>query len=477
MSTGTQSPIRVADATALVEKNFESEIVPLLCDYIRIPNKSPDFDPKWKENGHMQRATKLIEQWCSSRNLSGLTVEVVELEGRTPLIYMELPGKGDDTVLLYGHLDKQPEMVGWRDGLGPWEPVRDGDRLYGRGGADDGYAAFASLTALEILQDQGLDHSRCVVLIEGCEESGSYDLPFYIDHLAERIGSPSLVVCLDSGCGDYERLWNTTSLRGMVSGELEVEILREGVHSGDASGVVPDTFRIARALLSRLEDEMTGKLIPTGLHVDIPQQRIDQARITAEVLGGKVHSKFPFVAGSSAIKAENAELILNRTWRPTLTVTGAEGLPSLPDAGNVLRPKTALKLSLRLPPTLKGEDAEAIVHELLVKDPPYGARIGFKAAGSCEGWNAPPIVSWLETAVAEASRSFYGAPPAAMGEGGSIPFMGMLGEKFPEAQFLITGVLGPESNAHGPNEFLHIPSAKRLSACVASVLVRQFETS
>ena len=477
MSTGTQTPIRVADATSLVENSFESEIVPLLCDYIRIPNKSPDFDPQWREHGYMHEATRLIEGWCRARSLSELTVEVVELEGRTPLIYMELPGKGDDTVLLYGHLDKQPEMVGWRDGLGPWEPVRDGDRLYGRGGADDGYAAFASLTALEILQDQGLDHSRCVILIEGCEESGSYDLPYYIDHLKERIGKPSLVVCLDSGCGDYDRLWNTTSLRGMVSGELEVEILREGVHSGDASGIVPDSFRIARQLISRLEDEVSGKLLPTGLHVDIPQQRIDQARITAEVLGDKVHSKFPFVTGSGPMGAENHELILNRTWRPTLTVTGAEGLPSLENAGNVLRPGTALKLSLRLPPTLKGDAAEAVVRDTLLADPPYGAKVAFKAGGACEGWNAPPIVPWLENAVAEASHSFYGNPPAAMGEGGTIPFMGMLGEKFPEAQFLITGVLGPESNAHGPNEFLHIPSAKKLSSCVASVLVRHYERS
>ncbi|MAB80992.1 MAG: peptidase M20 [Planctomycetes bacterium] len=477
MSTTTRSPIQVADAIDLVEHNFTSEIVPLLCDYIRIPNKSPDFDPNWKENGHMHRATKLIEDWCRSRSLGGLTVEVVELEGRTPLIYMELPGKGDDTVLLYGHLDKQPEMVGWRDGLGPWEPVIEGDRLYGRGGADDGYAAFASLTALEILQDQGLDHSRCVILIEGCEESGSYDLPFYIDHLADRIGTPSLVVCLDSGCGDYERLWSTTSLRGMVSGELQVEILNEGVHSGDASGIVPDSFRIARAVLSRLEDEHSGRLLPSDLHVDIPQQRIEQARISAEVLGGKVFDKFPFAGNSGPVEAENADLILNRTWRPTLTVTGADGLPPLQDAGNVLRPATTLKLSLRLPPTLRGKKALEIISETLEDRPPYGARISFNAQAGCDGWNAPETAPWLDSAVAEASESFYGAGPAAMGEGGTIPFMGMLGDKFPSAQFLITGVLGPESNAHGPNEFLHIPSARRLSACVASVLVRQFAAS
>jgi acetylornithine deacetylase/succinyl-diaminopimelate desuccinylase-like protein len=249
------------------------------------------------------------------------------------------------------------------------------------------------------------------------------------------------------------------------------------VHSGDASGIVPDSFRIARAVLSRLEDEQSGKLLPPDLHVDIPKQRIEQARISAEVLGGKVFGKFPFAGNSGPVEAENADLILNRTWRPTLTVTGADGLPSLQDAGNVLRPATTLKLSLRLPPTLRGKKALAIVNEILEDRPPYGARVSFKAQAGCDGWNAPETAPWLDTAVAEASESFYGAGPAAMGEGGTIPFMGMLGDKFPAAQFLITGVLGPESNAHGPNEFLHIPSARRLSACVASVLVRQFEAS
>ena len=469
-----QSPIDKAKAEAYVERAWEKDIVPTITEYIRIPNKSPHFDKDWQKSGHMKKAADLIEAWCKKRKLPGLKLERVQLADRTPLFYMELPAQGggsnDDTVVLYGHFDKQPEMSGWRDGLGPWEPVREGDRLYGRGGADDGYATVASLTALEVLAEQGIPHARCVVLIEGCEESGSYDLPAYIDHLEKRIGSPSLVVCLDSGCGDYERLWNTTSLRGLLGGSLVVEILREGVHSGDASGIVPDSFRILRTVLSRLEDETSGKVRCEAVHVPIPEQRAAQAKKTAKILAKTVHTKFPFVAGAKPMEKDIAQLILNRTWRPVLTITGQEGMPDLVNAGNVLRPKTAVKVSLRLPPRCAGERALKAVKTLLEKDPPYGAEVRFESADATEGWDAPPIAPWLEESVARASEAHFGNPSASMGEGGTIPFMGMLGKKFPEAQFLITGVLGPESNAHGPNEFLHVPTGRRLTACVAQVL-------
>jgi acetylornithine deacetylase/succinyl-diaminopimelate desuccinylase-like protein len=472
MERTTTSPRLDADATfAFVDGVWENDIVPQLVEYIAIPNKSPTFDPDWAEHGHMERAVTLIETWCRKQEIPGLSVEVVRLEGRTPLIYMEIPGEGDDTVLLYGHLDKQPEMAGWRKDLGPWKPVREGDKLYGRGGADDGYSAFASLTAIRAVHEAGRKHARCVVLIEGCEESGSFDLPYYIDHLADRIGQPTLVVCLDSGCGDYERLWSTTSLRGMVVGNLRVEILDEGVHSGDASGVVPSSFRIARQILSRLEDERTGAILPAELQAAIPEQRVQQAAAAAKVLGGAIHGKFPFVTGAKPTRSELPELVLNRTWRPALSVTGAEGLPPLDNAGNVLRPFTSLKLSLRVPPTADADRATAFVKALLEKDPPYGARVSFDGEGGGQGWNAPALASWLESSVAVASEAYFGHAAAYMGEGGSIPFMGMLGEKFPEAQFLITGVLGPHSNAHGPNEFLHIPTGKKVTCCVAQVLV------
>ncbi len=466
-----------ARLSRFVENLWDAEIVPQLVEYIRIPNKSPMFDAKWVEHGYMDAAVSLMETWARSKlaQLPGATLEVVRLEGRTPLIYIEIPGSGDDTVMLYGHLDKQPEMTGWSEGLDPWTPVIRGDKLYGRGGADDGYAIFGSLAALLALHEQGLAHSRCVVMIEACEESGSYDLPFYVDHLAARIGSPSLVVCLDSGCGNYDQLWLTTSLRGMTGGTLTVQVLEEGVHSGDASGVVPSSFRILRELLSRLEDPATGEIQPKELYVEIPEQRIAQARLSAEVLGADIYNKFPWVEGMQPVTHDLAELVLNRTWRPQLAVTGVDGIPPLDSAGNVLRPHTSVKLSLRVPPTLSGAKAGAFVKQLLEKDPPYGAKVSFTLEKDGSGWNAPQLSTWLEQAVGDASQHYFGAPATYMGEGGSIPFMGMLGEKFPKAQFLITGVLGPHSNAHGPNEFLHIPTGKKVTMVVAEVVARHYE--
>jgi acetylornithine deacetylase/succinyl-diaminopimelate desuccinylase-like protein len=451
---------------------WDQEILPSLYEYIRIPNKSPAYEPRWQKE--MDRAVALIEGWCRKQPIAGLSVQVVRLENRTPVIFMEIPGEGSETVLLYGHLDKQPEMTGWRQGLSPWQPVREGDKLYGRGGADDGYSSFASLAAIRLVQEQKLSHARCVVLIEGCEESGSTDLPAYIAHLAPNIGKPSLVVCLDSGCGNYEQLWTTTSLRGMVAGNLRVDILNEGVHSGDASGIVPESFRILRQLLERIDDEQTGRVKIDALNVQIPAERLKQARLTAEVLGDEVWNKFPWVAGARPVVTDKIEMILNRSWRPALSITGIDGLPPLGSAGNVLRPYTACKISLRIPPRIDPVAATKLVKETLEKDPPYGARVTFEGEKASTGWDAPPLAQWLSSSVDRASRNFFGKPPMAFGEGGTIPFMGMLGEKFPEAQFLITGVLGPGSNAHGPNEFLHVPTGVRLTACVANVIADHF---
>ncbi len=368
-------------------------------------------------------------------------------------------------------------MTGWDPDLGPWKPVLRGDKLYGRGGADDGYAIFGSLAAIQALQEQGVPHARCVLLIEACEESGSYDLPAYVDHLAPRIGKPSLVVCLDSGCGNYEQLWCTTSLRGLAGGNLTVKVLHEGVHSGDASGVVPSSFRLLRQLLSRLEDEATGRIIVEGLHVEIPAERVEQARKVAEVLGKDVYAKFPFLDGMSPMSGDLAELVLNRTWRPALSVTGVDGMPPLASAGNVLRPYTSVKLSLRLPPTLDGKKAGELLKDVLLKDPPNGAHVELELEKASSGWNAPAQSPWLTQAIEAASQAAFGKPAMYMGEGGSIPFMGMLGEKFPGAQFMITGVLGPHSNAHGPNEFLHIPMGKRVTQCVSHVIAEHYLAS
>jgi len=460
---------------SFVDQKWNDEIVPELMEYIKIPNKSPHFDPDWEEHGYMENAVQQIFAWCNKQDIPGMKAEIVRLPERTPVIFMEIPGQSDDTILLYGHLDKQPEMTGWADGLGPWVPVLRGDKLYGRGGADDGYAAFGSLTAIMAVQKEQLPHARCVVIIEACEESGSYDLPFYIEHLSDRIGTPSLVICLDSGAGNYEQLWLTVSLRGLAAGTLRADVLNEGVHSGYASGVVPSSFRVLRQLLSRLENETTGQVLPDYLHAEIPAQRLDQTREVAEALGDKVFSAYPFTEGTRPMAENNFERLLNRTWRPALSVTGADGLPSLASAGNVLRPHTSLKLSMRLPPTVDGDEATRKMKQTLEENPPQGARVQFHPDQAASGWNAPAVAPWLHASLDKASLAAYGQGVMYMGEGGTIPFMAMLGDAFPRAQFMITGVLGPNSNAHGPNEFLHIPFARKLTGCVAQVICDHFQ--
>lgn len=469
----TIDPEAVVDRT---HRRWVDDIEPALHRYIEVPALSVAFDPDWEAHGHLDRVVADAAAWAEGCAIAGLEVEVVRLPGRTPILWFDVPAFGDaapadDQVLLYGHFDKQPPMEGWRDGLGPWTPVVVDERLYGRGGADDGYAVYASLAAIEAVQADGGSHARCVGIIETSEESGSPDLPAYVDHLADRL-DPTLVVCLDSFCGDYERLWTTTSLRGMLSGTLTVEVLTEGVHSGSASGVVPDSFRLARRLLDRLEDPDTGRIVVSELHAAVPVGRQAELEAVADDLGSALTESYPYVdgAGPQLSASDPAAQLRAKTWEPTLTITGADGLPPTASAGNVLRPRTTLALSFRLPPTVDAEAAAAAVVEALTVDPPFGARVTVDIDSAEGGWDAPATAPWLADAMAAASRATFGPDARSLGEGGSIPFMGMLGRRFPAAQFLLTGVLGPASNAHGPNEFLHLPTARNLTAAVALVL-------
>jgi len=462
---------------------WHSRIVPQLQDYVAIPAKSPLFDPEWAAHGHLERVVRQAADWIEAQKVPGLQLEIVRLPGRTPVLFFEVPatrsGHGP-TVLMYGHLDKQPEFEGWRAHLGPWTPHLEDGKLYGRGSADDGYAVYASVAALQALQAQGVPHPRIVGLIETCEESGSYDLLPYVDALRPRLGDVGLVVCLDSGAGNYDQLWLTTSLRGMVSGTLKVQVLTEGVHSGDASGLVPSSFRILRQVLDRLEDSRSGHLLPTALHCEVPPERLAQARATAQILGDELFKRFPWAhsdcGGASGpvlpTTSDPLEALLARTWRPTLSVTGAEGLPALRDAGNVLRPMTAFKLSLRLPPLVDAAQAVQTLQALLEDNAPYRAKVTFEPHGHASGWNAPATADWFAQALDQASRAHYGAPVGFIGQGGTIPLMNLLSRGFPKAQMMVCGVLGPQSNAHGPNEFLHLDCARRLTAAVAEVIAR-----
>jgi acetylornithine deacetylase/succinyl-diaminopimelate desuccinylase-like protein len=455
---------------SMIAKTWDESILERLIAYVRIPNKSPSFDPDWERHGHMEAAVQLMAEWCRAQALHGARIEIRRLAGRTPLLLVDVPGELPGCVLLYGHLDKQPEFTGWLPGLGPWEPVIRGGRLYGRGAADDGYAVFSSVTAIAALQQQRVALPRCVVLIEACEESGSIDLPAHLESLGDQLGEPSLVVCLDAECGNYEQLWCTTSLRGNMVGTLHVRVLTEGVHSGMATGIAPTPFRILEQLLMRIESPINGDLLLDELHVNMPRDRGVQASAAAAVLGDTVAGKLPWAQGVQALSDDPIELIINNTWRSTLAVTGADGLPPTGSAGNVLLPELSVKLSLRLPPTCDAARALEAVRETLEREPPYGAQVRFEADSSTGGWNAPAFAPWLEESIARASRALYGREAVHIGCGGTIPFMGMLGERFPRTQFFITGVLGPHANAHGPNEFLHIDYTKKLTACVSLVL-------
>ncbi|MBN2689264.1 MAG: M20/M25/M40 family metallo-hydrolase [Gammaproteobacteria bacterium] len=452
---------------------WQQSIIPELSEFIKIPCKSVDYDKNWEENGLLMKAAEHMMQWAKQHNIPGIEIDLLQDKGRTPLLYIEIPGEIDATTVLYGHLDKMPENTGWSDGLEPWKPVLRDGKLYGRGSADDGYSFYASLAAILALRDQGLPHPRCVLLIEGAEESGSIDFPYYLEKLADRIGEPELVVCLDSGCGNYDQLWCTSSLRGVAAVTLEISSVTQGLHSGDAGGIVPATFRMLRILLDRIENMHTGEILLDSANVEIPGVRQEQAKAMADVLGDELYKSFPFVPGCKAVSDDNTELLLNRTWRPALVVTGADYLPEICDAGNVLRAKTKVKLSMRLPPKADPSAVVADMKRVLEQDPPYNAKIVVNKADTIQGWDAPETAPWLEEALHESSNVYFGKDPIYMGEGGSIGFIQLLNDKFPKAQFLITGVLGPHSNAHGPNEFLHLDAAQKLTSCVAHVLNAQ----
>lgn len=481
------------------EKN--GPVIEALEDYIEVPNLSPAFDPDWANNGHMDEAIALMMKsiedlkkfWAPKCKTDDIKSRVVggrnaqEMDGaqrRTPLIVVDVPAFGNPasggTILMYGHMDKQPHLAAelWTDEFSPVEPVIKGGKLYGRGGADDGYALYGSLTALMSLREQGASHARAVIIVEACEESGSRDLEYYIDKLTDELGDVTLIVCLDSGCGNYDQLWTTNSLRGMVSGVLSVEVLSSGVHSGDSSGVVPSSFRIVRSLISRIEDEATGEVKSHALRTTIPANIRDAAKKTLDVLGASSYDKFPFIDKSvKPVETDPLEMALNRTWRTQLAVIGIDGLPKPEGAGNVMLPYTRAALSFRLPPTIDSAEAAAAIKKILEVDPPYGARVKFDVLDDGNGWAAIDVADWMSEALADGSAEFFGAPPMSMGEGGSIPFMSMLARKFPRAQFMISGVLGPGSNAHGPKEFLDIPAAKKLTMCVARVVSSHADAS
>lgn len=452
-----------------IENCWDNSILPTLIEYIKIPNRSPAFDPKWEQNGYMEDVLNLTIDWIEQNKPTEMTIEIMKSPGRTPLILLQYLGNNPENILMYGHLDKQPEMNGWDEGFGPWTPVVKNDKLYGRGGADDGYAVFASICAINALIKQEIDLPNISIIIEFSEESGSPDLPYYLNKI-EHLRTPDLVICLDSGAGNYEQFWMTTSLRGMIGASLRINVLTEGIHSGSGSGIVPSSFRILRELLDRLENSSTGEILLKDFHTEIPEFQLDNIQKFVDTLGSEVFSIYPWFGDITPSTENKIEAVKRRTWKPSLSIVGIDGIPDIKDAGNVLRPFTQVKLSLRLPPLVDAKFAQTKLEEVLQYNPPYNSTISIEFEEPADGWSAPKLSNQLETIINQSSQLFYDKPAVSMGEGGTIPFMAMLGEKYPSAQFVITGVLGPNSNAHGPNEFLNIGYVKKLNCCISYIL-------
>jgi acetylornithine deacetylase/succinyl-diaminopimelate desuccinylase-like protein len=452
--------------------DFERSSLDALTAFGAIPSLSPMFDAEWAKNGYLEEAAQLLASWARARQLASVDVEIHRLVGRTPTLVVTVDstaGEGD-TVVLYGHLDKQPPLGDWSEGLAPFVPVRRGDRLYARGVSDDGYALFSALSAIEAMEANGIAHGRCVVLIEASEESGSSDLEAYLDALADHLGDVELLICLDSGALTYDRLWVTTSLRGVVNIQLTVEVLEQGQHSGSVSGIVPSSFRLLRQLLDRVEDATTGDVLVEEMWATIPAADSKSAHDIAEEFGDVIARELPTIKGLALMGANAQERLLRRTWYPTLSVIGMGGIPSPDIAGNVLRPFTTAVLSFRLPPSVDVHVAGAAVVQLLTSDAPSNAKVSVHIDSSGNGWVAPELAPWLEPALEQASLDAFGRSVGYTGEGGSIPFLNSLAKRYPGVQFVATGVGGPQSNAHAIDEMLELPTAVGVTNAVITVL-------
>ena len=450
---------------------WEDSILPSLSEFIEIKALSPLFEPKWAELGELDKTIELFCNCLDNQEISGMKSETHRIDGKSPVLLVTVDGTGPGEVIFYSHLDKQPSKPElWSDGLHPLKAVRRDPWLYGRGTIDDGYGGYLCATSVRLLQEAGIPHPRCTFLIETCEESGSFDLPPYLDALTGELGNPDMIVVMDSGGPDYDHIWMTEALRGLVSGTLSVKVSHEGIHSGNSGGSIPSSFRIIRELLDRVEDSKTGEVLIPEMHVEIGEDVQDKAKALAEVVGGSIWEQFPTVDTLVPVASTTEEMIIAMNWEPTLCVIGVDGIPPVQVAGNVLRTNTDLKLSFRIPPGVDSEAVISIVKEILEDEPPFGAEVSFTPDSCADGFHAPPLQGKVRDAIHESSLSLTGLPPLATWTGGTIPFMAMMQRKYPEAMFLCTGASGPGNNAHGPDEKLHIPSSKRLTVVLSSTI-------
>ena len=452
---------------------WDKNALPSLMDFIRIPAKSTAFDPDWEEHGLLRQTCEHVSNWIQ-KNIPDAQCEILQEKGKTPCLFVEILSKNenmnDTTVAFYGHFDRQPEASGWFDGLGPWEPAIRNGKLYGRGASDDGYSVYMMISAIMALRHHNIDHPRCVGIFETQEESGSKDLPYYLKTLKNRFKNPTSLFVLDSHCGDYDRVWLSASLRGVLSGVLTVNTLDYGVHSGTYSGMVPDAFGIAQSLVARLHDPVTGEIKIDACHTTIPEIRRQQLIEASYVLGDLVWNHSPLLAGVTTKKTDNADIMLNMTWKPALTVIGMEGLPTIANASNVVTKGVKLALSMRIPPNIDTNKATQVIEKILTSDVPYGAHVQWSDVNVLPGWAMTAENPQNEQLIDQASQKVFGKKAVFTGQGGSISFIGDFEATFPETTIVLTGVLGPESNAHAPNESMDIEYTKQLTEVVSEYL-------
>ncbi len=454
-----------------IREMLRGKTLDALCEFVKLPSKSSDFDPDWQAHGYLQEACEKAAQWGQSL-FADATFEVMTAPGHTPALFFDIPATDErlGTALFYGHFDKQPEAHGWSNNRQPFVPSIEGNCLYGRGAADDGYSFYCALTAIYALKNAGIKHGRITGLIETDEESGSADMAHWLNVIDKRCGHVCLIVVLDSTSADYDRFWVTTSFRGCVNFTLNVQVLNQGVHSGSASGIVPDSFRIARSLLERLEDAQTGVVADSRLNCPIARERLEQIKATAQILGTSVTSEFPWHNATRACHEDIFESLIERGFQPKLCVVGADGLPPCNQAGRVMRDKTSLALSLRTPPELDTQAALEVVTEILTQNPPYCADVTITDGSTGNGWSAKLGCRWFDRALQDACQDVFGLAPAYNCDGASIPILNLMQSHFPDAQMLVTGVLGPGSNAHGPDEMLKLDYLEKLTGVIARLL-------
>ena len=462
------------DLKLRVEYNIRHWALPWTKKFVAVPNTSKAFDPEWETNGRLETACQLCIEYAQAIQIEGIELEMHKDPGVSPLLLGRVaPSKqvGSIRIVTYGHLDKQPyHSEEWEEGLHPTTPVEKNGYLYGRGAVDDGYNFFTVLAVLKAFQELRIPHDEFLLFYECNEESGCTDIAHYLNKLKEQIGAPDVMFCLDEGSVSNQMFSLSTSLRGALNFSLKVSVLEKSMHSGVASGIVPSSFRIARELLERIESGKTGEMVPE-LQVPVPEQKLKEASANAKLNGSGIHTSLCMCKGVQPVTLNLEELYLNNVWKAQMEVIGQGGIPSLAQAGNVLRDHTELLVSLRTPPTLSCTAAFDTIKNILTSQVPYNAKVEVEMESFGDGWFSGHLSAALISTVDKHSMEVFGNPALLYGSGCTIPFIHLIQQQLPKTLLLVTGADLPDSGIHGPNERLDIEFLVRFAKTFACILV------